>query len=77
MNFGIKQPIKVKRILDKEPGKDGFSVELENGEIVNISLTQWNSEDYKTKNIEETLFSTTKGYIISFSKQQTAVISCF
>lgn len=65
----IKQPIKVKRVFKKEPSQDGFCAELENGEIIDISDTEWNG-DQKVTNNEETLFETEKGFSVSFSKER-------
>jgi hypothetical protein len=64
---------KVKRVFKIEPDKDGFSVELENGEIIEISKTEWNS-DFKTTHNDQIFFSTRKGYDISFSEEQVTQV---
>lgn len=79
MNLGeiIKEPIKVKKVFQKEPGIDGFTVELEDGNEVDISRTQWNTVDNKREMEELIIFSTTKGYEISFSLEQASLASNF
>jgi len=71
MDFGkiIKGPTSVKRIFKKNPGVDGFSVELEDGKIAEISYTAWNTSDNKKINSDTVIFSTNNGDIV-FSLEQ-------
>jgi hypothetical protein len=77
MNFGVKQPLKVKEVFKKTNDEDGFFVKLEDGNELPISLTHWNSTDYKTINNQDIIFSTKKGYDISFSKDQANIADNF
>lgn len=61
---------KVKRVFRKANDIDGFSVELENAEIIDISGTQWATADNKRMIENNFLFQTTKGKEIVFSKEQ-------
>lgn len=74
MNEIMKSPIIVKRVFKTTPSQDGFNVELQNGEVVVITDTQWNT-DCKVLNDNGAIFSTTKGYDISFSKDQVDEIA--
>jgi hypothetical protein len=65
----IRSSIAVKRVFKKIPSQDGFEAELQNGEIVTVTDTRWNS-DSKVLNDNGAIFSTTKGYDISFSTDQ-------
>ncbi len=65
----IKNPIKIKKIIER-PGVDGFTVVLKNGEVINVTGTQWNTGSRKRVCDDDLFFSTNKGYEIVFSKNQ-------
>jgi len=59
---------KVIKVFKKAKDVDGFSVELQNGEIIDISGTQWQTSDYKRSVLDKTLFQTSNKEIV-FTEQ--------
>ncbi len=72
----IKKPIKVGEVI-QNPGVDGFTVVLENGEAIDITGTQWNTDSRKRLCDGDLFFSTNKGYEIAFSKNQIKELNKF
>lgn len=60
----------IKRVFKKTNDQDGFSVELENGEIIDISDTEWNTTENKETIEGKMIFLASNGYKIFFNIEQ-------
>lgn len=72
----IKHTPRVKKIFRKAAGADGFSIELENGKIIDISGTAWNSEERRRAEGQNIFFQTEEGEVV-FSEEQTRAVDSF
>jgi len=70
MNNFIKKPVGVKKVWQKAPDVDGFVVSLDDGKVVEISRTEWNTEDNKRRVGNELYFSLRNGDEIYFSQER-------